>query len=147
MVTAMQDYNDKRSGFSSGTDDYMTKPIDYDELLWRIRALLRRANIANEQRIVIGNLIIDSSTYTVKKEYSVVDLAKKEFELLYKLLSYPGIIFTKNQLLDDVWGYDSESDETTIKTHINRLRNKFEGFKEFEIITVRGLGYKAEIQE
>lgn len=147
MLTAMHGFDDKKSGFASGADDYMTKPFEYEELLWRIKALLRRANITNEKKIVIGDLLIDSVSYSVRKEKKEIELSKKEFELLYKLLSYPGVIFTKPQLLDEVWGYDTESDDSTIKTHINRLRNKFEHCKEFKIITVRGLGYKAEIQE
>jgi DNA-binding response OmpR family regulator len=146
MTTVMQDSTNKRRGFDAGIDDYMTKPINYEELIWRITALLRRAHIANEQKIVIGKLTVDATTYSVKRELQTVNMAKKEFELLYKLLSYPGIVFTKNQILDDVWGYDSQSDDTTIKTHINRLRNKFKEYSEFEIITVRGLGYKAEIR-
>jgi DNA-binding response OmpR family regulator len=90
---------------------------------------------------------LDSSTYTVSKGEEEIELSKKEFELLYKFLSYPGVIFTKAQLMDEIWGYDSDSDDTTIKTHINRLRNKFEGYQEFEIVTIRGLGYKAEVRE
>lgn len=147
MLTAMHTFDDKRTGFASGTDDYMTKPIDYEELLWRIKALLRRANIVSQRKIIIGNITLDSSSYTVTRGETTTELAKKEFDLLYKLLSYPGMIFTKSQLLDEIWGYDTNSDETTIKTHINRLRNKFADCTEFEIITIRGLGYKAEIHE
>lgn len=147
MLTAMHTFDDKRTGFASGTDDYMTKPIDYEELLWRIKALLRRANIVSQRRIKIGDITLDSASYTVIREGTATELAKKEFDLLYKLLSYPGMIFTKSQLLDEIWGYDTNSDETTIKTHINRLRNKFAECTEFEIITIRGLGYKAEIHE
>nr|WP_314459670.1 response regulator transcription factor [uncultured Clostridium sp.] len=147
MLTAMHTFDDKRTGFASGTDDYMTKPIDYEELLWRIKALLRRANIVSQRKIIIGDITLDSAAYTVIREGTTTELAKKEFDLLYKLLSYPGMIFTKSQLLDEIWGYDTNSDETTIKTHINRLRNKFADCTEFEIITIRGLGYKAEIHE
>jgi DNA-binding response OmpR family regulator len=147
MLTAMHTFDDKRIGFASGTDDYMTKPINYEELFWRINALLRRSNIVNEKKIIIGELTLDSSTYTVSKGEEEIELSKKEFELLYKFLSYPGVIFTKAQLMDEIWGYDSDSDDTTIKTHINRLRNKFEGYQEFEIVTIRGLGYKAEVRE
>ena len=111
------------------------------------RHLLRRSNIANNHKIEIGNLILDSTAYTVRKGDEEVDLSKKEFDLLYKFLSYPGVVFTKSQLMDEIWGYDTDSDDTTIKTHINRLRNKFEGYQEFEIVTIRGLGYKAEIHE
>lgn len=147
MLTAMHTINDKKIGFASGTDDYMTKPINYEELLWRIKALLRRSNIASERRISIGKINLDASTYEVKIGEREIELAKKEFDLIYKFLSYPGMIFTKGQLLDEIWGYDTESDENTIKTHINRLRNKFEGCREFEIVTVRGLGYKVELCE
>lgn len=148
MLTAMHTFDDKKTGFASGTDDYMTKPIDYEELLWRIKALLRRANIANDRKITIGDLTLNSATYKVtKKEGETIELTKKEFELLYKLLSYPGMIFTKTQLLDEIWGYDTNSDDTTIKTHINRLRNKFADCRAFDIITIRGLGYKSEILE
>lgn len=147
MLTAMHTFDDKRNGFASGTDDYMIKPIDYEELLWRIKALLRRANIVSQRKIIIGDITLDSAAYTVSKEGTITELAKKEFDLLFKLLSYPGMIFTKSQLLDEIWGYDTNSDETTIKTHINRLRNKFADCTEFEIITIRGLGYKAEIYE
>lgn len=145
ILTAKQSFDDKRTGFSSGTDDYMTKPVNYEELHWRIEALLRRANIASENRIVLGDVVLDSATYTVKTGEQVTELPKKEFELLYKLLSYPGQIFTKNQLLDDIWGFDSDSSEDTVKTHISRLRNKFENVSVFNIITIKGLGYKAEI--
>lgn len=145
MLTAKQSFDDKRTGFFSGTDDYMTKPVNYEELHWRIEALLRRARIASENKIALGNVVLDSTTYTVKGSEQVIELPKKEFELLYKLLSYPGQIFTKNQLLDDIWGYDSESAEDTVKTHISRLRNKFQDVEEFKIITIKGLGYKAEI--
>ncbi|RFZ79553.1 DNA-binding response regulator [Lacrimispora amygdalina] len=147
MLTAMHTFDDKRTGFASGTDDYMTKPIDYEELLWRIKALLRRANIVSQRKIIIGDITLDSAAYTVTREGAITELAKKEFDLLFKLLSYPGMIFTKSQLLDEIWGYETNSDETTIKTHINRLRNKFADCMEFEIITIRGLGYKAEIHE
>lgn len=146
MLTAMHSFEDKRTGFTLGTDDYMTKPINYEELLWRIKALLRRSNIAAENKIVIGDLILNSSTLKVRIGNEETELAKKEFDLLYKLLSYPGMIFTKAQLMDEIWGYDTDSDETTIKTHVNRLRNKFDGCQEFEIVTIRGLGYKAEIR-
>lgn len=148
MLTAMHTFDDKKAGFASGTDDYMTKPINYEELFWRIKALLRRANIVNERKIIIGDITLDSTTFTAtRKGEEPIELAKKEFELLYKLLSYPGMIFTKMQLLNEIWGYDTNSDEATIKTHINRLRNKFADCPEFEIITIRGLGYKSELCE
>jgi DNA-binding response OmpR family regulator len=147
LLTAKQAFEDKREGFSLGTDDYMTKPVNYEELMWRINALLRRSRIAAEKRIVVGSIIVDSLTYTVVTHGQTIELPKKEFELLFKLLSYPNIIFTRRQLLDEIWGIDSESGEDTIKTHINKLRNKFKDVNEFEIVTIKGLGYKAEIKE
>ena len=147
MLPANASFEDNRQGFSTGTDDYMTKPVNYEELLWRIEALLRRANINTSQKIEIGAVSVDASSYTVTRSDSgeTVELPKKEFELLFKLLSYPNMIFTKEQLLEDIWGYDTDSDENTIKTHISRLRNKFDEWNEFKIITIRGLGYKIEI--
>lgn len=145
MLTAKQSFDDKRIGFASGVDDYMTKPINYEELHWRVEALLRRAKISSDRKIEVGKVILDSSTYSVSKGNYVVELPKKEFELLYKLLSYPGRIFTKNQLLDEIWGYSTESGEETIKTHISRIRNKVKDIEEFSIITIKGIGYKAEI--
>jgi DNA-binding response OmpR family regulator len=147
ILTAKQSFNDKRIGFSIGTDDYMTKPVNYEELHWRIDALLRRADITNERKIVMGETILDEATYTLSKGTTSIELPKKEFELLYKLLSYPGMIFTKSQLLDDIWGFDSESSEDTVKTHISRIRNRVSDFTEFQIVTVKGLGYKAVIGE
>ena len=123
----------------------MTKPVNYEELLWRIEALLRRAHIASENKITLGNVVLDSSTYVLMNGNQATKLPKKEFDLLYRLLSYPGQIFTKNQLLDEIWGYDSESGEDTVKTHISRLRSKFQDIDQFKIITIKGLGYKAEI--
>ena len=145
LLTVKQSFEDKREGFSSGIDDYMTKPVNYEELTWRLNALLRRSRIASEQKIVVGRVVLDSGTYTVQREGETLELPRKEFELLYKLLSYPGQIFTRNQLLDGVWGYDSESGEDTVKTHISRLRNKLRDIPEFRIVTIKGLGYKAEI--
>ena len=147
MVTARGAFEDKRQGFALGADDYMVKPINYEELIWRIQALLRRAKIYSENRICLGEVTLDKQSYTVSKGACRMDLPKKEFELLYKLLSYPGVIFTKNQLLDEIWGYDSASDENTVKTHISRLRARFEGFAEFKIVTIKGVGYKAEVQK
>lgn len=145
MLTARRGWEDKRTGFSLGADDYMTKPLNYEELMWRIQALLRRTKMAGERTIILGEVSIDADRYTVARGNEVQELPKKEFELLHKLLSYPGIVFTKLQLLDDIWGYDSESDESTIKTHISRLRHRFACYEEFSIVTVRGLGYKGEI--
>lgn len=147
LLTAKQTIMDKREGFKTGADDYLTKPVIYEELLLRIEALLRRAHISAEQKIVIGNMTVDSATYTLSDKDTSLSLPKKEFELLFKLLSYPGQIFTRNQLLDEIWGFDSESSEDTIKTHINRLRNKCKSFEVFQLITVKGLGYKSMILE
>lgn len=147
LLTAKQTFEDKREGFSSGIDDYMTKPVNFDELLWRLEALLRRAHIASERKIVIGGVTLDSTSYTLERNEERLELPKKEFELLYKLLSYPGQIFTRNQLLDDIWGFDSESGEDTIKVHVSRLRNRLRDMSEFRIVTIKGLGYKAEITE
>lgn len=147
MLTAKQTFEAKKQGFSTGTDDYMTKPVNYEKLLWRIEALLRRAKINTDKQISLGAVTINAENYTVSRGKEIITLPKKEFELLYKLLSYPDMIFTKDQLLEDIWGYDTDSDENTIKTHISRLRGKFDGWDEFSIITIRGLGYKAEIHD
>jgi len=146
MLTAKDTLNDKGQGFAVGCDDYMTKPVNFEELSWRIDALLRRSKIAGEGRIVIGGVVIDSSDFTVTRGGESIELPSKEFKLLYLLLSYPNKIFTKERILDTVWGYTSESDETTVRTHINRLRSKFESFDEFELVTIRGVGYKAVIK-
>ena len=147
LLTAKQTIMDKREGFKTGADDYLTKPVIYEELLLRIEALLRRAHISAEQKIIIGDVTVDSATYTLSDKVTSLALPKKEFELLFKLLSYPGQIFTRNQLLDEIWGFDSESSEDTIKTHMNRLRNKCKSFEVFQLTTVKGLGYKAMILE
>lgn len=144
LITAKDTLDDKRRGFLAGTDDYMTKPIDLDELGLRIAALLRRSKISAEQKIEIGNITINAEWQSVTMPSQTIDLPKKEFELLFKLLSYPKKIFTRRQLMDEIWGMDSEADERTVDVHIKRLREKFEDISEFEIITVRGLGYKAE---
>lgn len=143
MVSAKQLPTDKNKGFAVGTDDYMTKPVDQEEFLYRIKALLRRARIANERKIVIGDVVIDYDSLTVKKGDEVQELPQKEFLLLYKLLSYSGKIFTRIQLMDEIWGLESETGWETVTVHIGRLRKRFEGWEEFEIESVRGLGYKA----
>lgn len=143
MVSARQLPEDKHKGFIAGTDDYMTKPFDAEEMILRIKALLRRAQIANEQKIVIGDVTLDYNSFTVTKGNETQELPQKEFLLLYKLLSYPGKIFTRIQLMDEIWGSESESGWETVTVHIGRLRKRFEGWEEFEIVSVRGLGYKA----
>ena len=143
MVSAKQLPVDKNKGFAVGTDDYMTKPVDQDEFLYRIKALLRRARIANERRIVLGEVVLDYDSLTVTKGDEVQELPQKEFLLLYKLLSYPGKIFTRIQLMDEIWGAESETGWETVTVHVGRLRKRFEGWQEFEIESVRGLGYKA----
>lgn len=147
MLTAKDGIMDKGKGFAVGCDDYLTKPVNFAELGWRIDALLRRSKIANEGKICIGDVTVDKQGFSVTRGGEVIELPTKEFQLLYLLLSYPGKIFTKENILDSVWGYSSESDEYTVRTHINRLRNKFEHFDEFEIMTIRGVGYKAVIKK
>ena len=143
MVSAKQLPEDKHRGFLAGTDDYMTKPIDEEEMLFRIKALLRRAKIANERRIVMGEVVLDYDAFTVSRGEESQILPQKEFLLLYKLLSYPGKIFTRIQLMDEIWGQESDTGWETVTVHIGRLRKRFEGWEEFEILSVRGLGYKA----
>ena len=145
MVTAKETFEDKKKGFLVGTDDYMVKPIDMDEMLLRVAALLRRANIANEHTLQLGDgVLLDYDSLTVRAHGKLFELPKKEFYLLFKLLSYPKKIFTRQQLMDEIWGMDAEADERTVDVHIKRLREKFENLPEFKIITIRGLGYKAE---
>jgi len=144
MVTAKESMDDKRKGFLLGTDDYMVKPIDMDELLLRVSALLRRARISNERRLSIGEMDLDYDSLSVRRGELSLHLPVKEFMLLFKLLSYPERIFTRRQLMDEIWGPGAESDERTVDVHIKRLREKTSEFSEFEIQTVRGLGYRAE---
>ena len=143
MVSAKQLPADRHKGFLVGTDDYITKPIDEREMLLRINALLRRAKIASERRIVIGSVVLDYDSLTVTGHGQVQELPQKEFMLLYKLLSYPGKIFTRIQLMDEIWGMESDSGWETVTVHIGRLRKRFDGWEEFSIESVRGLGYKA----
>ncbi len=143
MVSAKQMPEDKKHGFLVGTDDYITKPVDEEEMLLRVRALLRRAKIATEHKIVIGDVTLDYDSYSVTKNGETQELPQKEFLLLYKLLSYPGKIFTRIQLMDGIWGCESDTGWETVTVHIGRLRKRFEGWQEFEIKSVRGLGYKA----
>lgn len=143
MVTAKALPEDKRQGFLVGTDDYITKPVDKEEMLLRIKALLRRARIVDQRKITVGDVVLDYDARTVRRGHQLLTLPPKEFALLYKLLAYPDRTFTRLQLLDEIWGLDSESDERTVNVHINRLRTRFYDWPEFEIQTVRGLGYRA----
>lgn len=144
MVTAKESFDDMEKGFRSGTDDYMVKPINMNEMLLRVEALLRRAKIANDHKIQIGDVVLDYDNLTVTAPDMYYELPKKEFYLLFKLLSYPKKIFTRQQLMDEIWGMDSDANDRTVDSHIKKLRKKFENCPEFQIITVRGLGYKAE---
>ncbi|MBQ1862245.1 MAG: response regulator transcription factor [Clostridia bacterium] len=143
MVSAKQMPADRHQGFLAGSDDYITKPIDETEMILRIKALLRRAQIASERKIVIGDVTLDYDSLTVRRGEEMQELPQKEFQLLYKLLSYPGKIFTRIQLMDEIWGAESDTGWETVTVHIGRLRKRFEGWDEFEIESVRGLGYKA----
>ena len=143
MVTAKQLPADKHKGFLVGTDDYMTKPVDMEEMLLRIRALLRRAQIVSEHKLQIGEVTLLYDSLTVTRGEDRQTMPQKEFYLLYKLLSYPDKIFTRIQLMDEIWGMESDSADTTVNVHINRLRRRFEDYPEFELLAVRGLGYKA----
>ena len=143
MVSAKQMPSDIKQGFIAGTDDFMVKPVDEEELLLRIRALLRRARIVSERRITLGAVTLDWDSLTVRRDAETQVLPQKEFQLLYKLLSYPGRIFTRIELMDEIWGTESDTGWETVTVHIGRLRKRFEGWKEFEIVSVRGLGYKA----
>ena len=143
MISAKQLPGDRKKGFLAGIDDYMSKPVDHEELILHINALLRRANVIISNQIIIGDVIIDQDSYTVTKGEEVHELPQKEFQLLFKLLSSPNKIFTRLQIMDEIWGVDSETGWETVTVHIGRLRKRFEGWEEFQIENIRGLGYKA----
>ena len=143
MVTARVAQADKREGFRAGTDDYMVKPVDEEEMLWRIEALLRRSRSAAEQRLTVGGTVLDYRAMSATCGGKPVPLSAKEFQLLYKLLSYPETLLTKRQLIDELWDLDSDVDEHTVEVHISRLREKFRGCPDFHIRTIRGFGYMA----
>ena len=142
MITAKSSFDDMRQGFLSGSDDYMVKPVNVNEMVLRVGALLRRAQILNEHKIVIGSTEFDYDAMTVVTGDETLVLPKKEFLLLYKLAASPGRTFTKQQLMDEVWGYETEADPHTIEVHIGRIRERFKENPDFEIVTMRGLGYK-----
>lgn len=142
MITAKDAFDDMRKGFVSGTDDYMVKPINVNEMVLRVQALLRRAQMINERKQTIGGTVLECDTFTVTSDEGSMILPQKEFMLLYKMASFPGRIFTRQQLMDDVWGYDTESDTHTVDVHIGRLRDRFRDNPDFKIVTMRGVGYK-----
>lgn len=147
FMTALDDISSKKRGFRIGIDDYMVKPIEFDELLMRVEALLRRANILNERKLTIGNVVLDSDELAAYIDGEQVPLTVREFHVLHKLLSYPKKTFTRIQLMDEFWGYDTESDPRTVDVYITKLRSKFKKCDVFEIVTVHGLGYKAIVHE
>lgn len=142
MITAKDAFDDMRRGYISGTDDYMVKPINLSEMILRVGALLRRARMINERRQVIGSTVLECDSLTVISDGSSEILPQKEFMLLYKMAAFPGRIFTRQQLMDEIWGYESESDTHTVDVHIGRLRDRFRDNKDFKIVTMRGVGYK-----
>ena len=146
IVTAKEQLEDKKKGFSIGADDYMVKPIDFEELILRIGAILRRSKIVNDHKINIGNTVLDYNSLSVTSNGECNTLPKKEFYLLFKLVSSPDTIFTRRQLLDEIWGMESMADERTVDVHIKRIRERYRASNDFEIVTVRGLGYKAVIK-
>ena len=142
MITAKDAFDDMRLGFQFGVDDYMVKPINVNEMVLRVQALLRRAKMINDRRQTIGDTVMESDSLTVTMGGESMVLPQKEFMLLYKMAAYPGKIFTRQQLMDEIWGYDSESDSHTVDVHIGRLRDRFRNSKDFKIVTIRGIGYK-----
>ena len=143
MITARDSFADMQSGFLAGADDYMVKPVNVRELVLRINALLRRAKMVAERRQTVGETVFDFDTFSVRRNGSETILPQKEFLLLYKLISSPGHIFTRQQLMDEIWGPDSQTEARTVDVHVNRLRDRFRENPDFEIATVRGIGYKA----
>ena len=142
MITAKDAFDDMRQGFLSGTDDYMVKPVNVNEMVLRVGALLRRAQMINERRQVMGETVLECDSLMVTTRGESMILPQKEFMLLYKMASYPGRIFTRQQLMDEIWGYESESDSHTVDVHIGRLRERFRDNPDFKIVTMRGVGYK-----
>lgn len=145
MLTALDTFRDKEKGFNSGADDYMVKPVDMQELLLRVKALLRRYRVVSESKFEHKAVKIDYLEQSISINGVGVMLTTKEFQLLYKLIASPNRIFTREQLMNEIWGFDSESYERTVDTHVKRLREKINS-EDFEIVTVRGLGYKAVLK-
>jgi len=145
MVTAKAQIEDMEMGFHVGTDDYLIKPFNMKEMVLRIHALLKRSQIMNEHQMTVGSIVLDYDALTVEDQEETQTLPPKEFYLLYKLLSSPNHIFTRLEIMDEIWGMDSEADERTVDSHIKKLRRKFEKYSDFEIVTVRGLGYKVKV--
>ena len=143
MITARDAFDDMRQGFLSGTDDYMVKPINVNEMVLRVGALLRRSQMIHDRRQIVGSTVMELDSLTVTCNAESQTLPQKEFMLLYKMISYPGKIFTRHQLMDEIWGYDNESDTHTVDVHIGRLRERFRDNPDFKIVTIRGVGYKA----
>jgi len=143
MVTARETQEDKKRGFIIGADDYMVKPVDEEEMILRIAALLRRSQIAGDRKLSVGQTTFFYDSLSVKTPSGMMELPQKEFLLIFKLLSYPNKIYTRRQLMDEIWDMDSESDERTVDVHVSRVRERFRDNPDFEILTVRGLGYKA----
>lgn len=146
MITAKDQMEDLEKGFQAGTDDYMIKPIHMKEMILRVNALLRRAKIANEKKLTVGSVQLDYASLTVQVSGAQIELPPKEFYLLFLLLSNPNKIFTRLEIMDEIWGMDSEADDRTVDSHIKKLRRKFEQCPDFELVTIRGLGYKARYQ-
>jgi DNA-binding response OmpR family regulator len=142
MITAKDAFDDMRLGFQSGVDDYMVKPINVNEMVLRVQALLRRAQMISDRRQTVGNTVLECDSLTVTVDGENFILPQKEFMLLYKMAAFPGLIFTRQQLMDEIWGYDSESDTHTVDVHIGRLRDRFRDNRDFKIVTIRGVGYK-----
>ena len=143
MITARDAFDDMRQGYLSGTDDYMVKPINVNEMVLRVGALLRRSQMIHDRRQVVGSTVMDLDSLTVTCAGESKVLTHKEFMLLYKMISYSGKIFTRRQLMDEIWGYENDSDTHTVDVHIGRLRERFRDNPDFKIVTIRGLGYKA----
>jgi DNA-binding response OmpR family regulator len=147
MITAAESFSDMKRGFSAGTDDYMVKPVNVEEMVLRVGALLRRAKMISERKLTIGGTELDYDSMTISWQGNSVELPQKEFQLIYKLASYPGHIFTRQQLMDEVWGIDTETDPHTVEVHIGRVREKLRTNPDVEIVTMRGVGYKAVKKE